>query len=76
MQVQWESHRTIERPSRTYLLEESAWFQRNRSSTVTNPAFCKSRTPRRTVLSDIFNSRAMVGTAGQQNPSLLALPRR
>lgn len=28
------------------------------------------------VLSDIFNSRAMVGTAAQQNPSLLALPRR
>lgn len=28
------------------------------------------------VLSDIFNSRAMVGTAGQQNPSLLALPRK
>lgn len=28
------------------------------------------------VLSDIFSSRAMVGTAGQQNPSLLALLRR
>lgn len=28
------------------------------------------------VLSDIFNSRAMVGIAGQQKPSLLALPRR
>lgn len=28
------------------------------------------------VLSDIFNSRAMVGTTGQQRPSLLALPRK
>ena len=28
------------------------------------------------VLSDIFNFRAMVGTDGQQNPSLLALLRR
>ena len=28
------------------------------------------------VLSDIFRSLAIVGTAGQQNPSLLALPRR
>ena len=28
------------------------------------------------VLSDIFNSRAMVGIAGQQNPYLLALLRR
>ena len=28
------------------------------------------------VLSDIFSSLAMVGMAGQQNPSLLVLPRR
>ena len=28
------------------------------------------------VLSDIFSSLAMVGIAGQQQPSLLALPRR
>lgn len=28
------------------------------------------------VLSDIFNSRAMVGIAGQHTPFLLALPRK
>ena len=65
-----------DRPSRTYLLDESALFHRNLSSTERNPAFSKSLTPRRTVLSDIFSSLAMVGMAGQHTPSRFALPRR
>ena len=40
------------------------------------PSRTKSRRALLMVLSDIFNSRAMVGTAGQQTPSLLALPRK
>ena len=63
-------------PTSTYKFDESALFHRNLSSTERNPAFSRSRTPRRTVLSDIFSSLAMVGMAGQHTPSLFALPRR
>ena len=59
-----------------YIFDESDPFSLCRSSTTRNPSRTRSRRALLMVLSDIFSSLAMVGIAGQQNPSLLALPRR
>ena len=59
-----------------YLFDESALLFLCRSSITRKPSRTRSRRALLMVLSDIFNSRAMVGIAGQQKPSLFALPRR